>query len=53
METAKKSAMLSWVFFFLSVAACVAMYFSDTFANYITATLPFIVYFFAKALDLI
>jgi hypothetical protein len=52
METAKKSTALSWILFFVSVAACVLMYFSP-FANYITATLPFIVYYFAKALDLI
>jgi hypothetical protein len=53
METTKKSTAVSWILFFVSVAACVAMYFSDSLANYITATLPFIVYFFAKALDLI
>lgn len=53
METTKKSTAISWLLFFLFVALTVAMYFSDTFANYITATLPFIVYYFAKALDLI
>ncbi|HEX4956863.1 MAG TPA: hypothetical protein VFV46_01690 [Lacibacter sp.] len=53
METTKKSTATSWLLFFAFVALTVAMYFSDSFANYITATLPFIVYYFAKALDLI
>ncbi|WP_407528266.1 hypothetical protein PDL71_08915 [Lacibacter sp. MH-610] len=53
METTKKSTAISWLLFFLFVALTVVMYFSDSFANYITATLPFIVYYFAKALDLI
>jgi hypothetical protein len=29
------------------------MYFTPGFANYITATFPFICYYFVKALDLI
>lgn len=57
METAKKSTTTSWIYFSLSVAACIIMYFDlipgVKLANYITATLPFIVYYFAKALDLI
>jgi hypothetical protein len=52
METAKKSTTLSWIFFLVSVAASILMYYSP-FANYITATFPFICYYFAKALDLI
>ncbi|MBX9781957.1 MAG: hypothetical protein K2X48_01560 [Chitinophagaceae bacterium] len=51
-ETIKKSSAISWVLFFISVAACVGLYFSP-YANFITATFPFIVYYFAKALDLI
>ena len=49
----KKSSALNWILFFVSVVVCVAMYLSPMFANYITATLPFICYYFAKALDLI
>ena len=48
----KKSAMLNWILFFISVAAFFVMYFSPM-ANYITATLPFICYYLAKALDLL
>ncbi|MFT3843657.1 MAG: hypothetical protein QM725_01285 [Lacibacter sp.] len=47
----KKSSLLNWLLFFLSVAAFVVLYF--TWAEYITVTLPFIAYFLAKALDLI
>ncbi|MBY0478887.1 MAG: hypothetical protein K2Q24_14655 [Chitinophagaceae bacterium] len=48
----KKSSALNWILFFVSVAAFVLLYISP-YANYITATLPFIVYYLAKALDLI
>lgn len=48
----KKSTALNWILFFVSVAACVILYFTP-FANYITATFPFICYYLAKALDLI
>ncbi|MEJ8840841.1 hypothetical protein WG954_00505 [Lacibacter sp. H375] len=49
----KKSSALNWILFFVSVAACVIFYFTPAFANYITATFPFICYYFVKALDLI
>ncbi|TWI83856.1 hypothetical protein IQ13_1974 [Lacibacter cauensis] len=49
----KKSSALNWILFFVSVVVCVAMYLSPMFANYITATFPFICYYFVKALDLI
>ncbi len=48
----KKSSALNWILFFVSVAAFVLLYISP-YANYITVTLPFIVYYLAKALDLI
>ncbi len=48
----KKSTALNWILFFVSVAACVILYFTP-YANFITATFPFIVYYLAKALDLI
>ncbi|MFY7880279.1 MAG: hypothetical protein ACOVP6_09425 [Lacibacter sp.] len=48
----KKSSVLNWILFFVSVAAFFVFYFSPL-ANYITATLPFICYYLAKALDLI
>jgi hypothetical protein len=48
----KKETLVNWILFFVSVAAFFVMYFSP-FANYITATLPFICYYLAKALDLI
>jgi predicted permease len=51
-QVKKKSSAIYWILFFISVAACVLMYFSP-FANYITATLPFICYYFVKAMDLI
>jgi hypothetical protein len=47
----KKSTALNWVLFFVSVGAFVLLYF--TYAQYITVTLPFIVFYLAKALDLI
>jgi len=47
----KKSTALNWVLFFVSVGAFVLLYF--TYAEYITVTLPFIVFYLAKALDLI
>lgn len=51
-QVKKKSTAVYWLLFFISVAACVLMYFSP-YANYITATLPFICYYFVKAMDLI
>jgi hypothetical protein len=51
-QVKKKSSAVYWLLFFISVAACVLMYFSP-YANYITATLPFICYYFVKAMDLI
>lgn len=51
-QTQKKSSALNWILFFLSVAAFVIMYYSP-FANYITATLPFVCYYLVKAMDLI
>lgn len=48
----KKSSALNWILFFVSVAAFVLLYISP-YANFITVTLPFIVYYLAKALDLI
>lgn len=51
-QTQKKSSLLSWILFFVSVAAFFVLYFSPL-ANFITATLPFICYYLAKALDLI
>jgi hypothetical protein len=51
-QVKKKSSAIYWILFFISVAACALMYFSP-FANYITATLPFICYYFVKAMDLI
>jgi len=48
----KKSSALNWILFFVSVAVCVVFYFTPM-ANYITATFPFICYYFVKALDLI
>lgn len=51
METTNKSRGLYWLLFFASVASFFLVY---AFAgNYITVTLPFICYFFAKALDII
>lgn len=52
MDTAnKKSRGLYWLLFFLSVATFFLVY---AFAgNFITVTLPFVVYFFAKSLDII
>ncbi len=47
----KKSAALHWLLFFASVAAFVVLYF--VYPELITVTFPFIVYFFAKGLDLI
>jgi hypothetical protein len=49
----KKSSALNWILFFVSVAACVIFYLVPPFSNYITATFPFIGYYFVKALDLI
>jgi hypothetical protein len=51
-QTQKKSTTLYWILFFVSVAAFFVMYYSP-FANYITATLPFICYYLVKAMDLI
>lgn len=50
---ATKSRLINWVLFFASVAAFFLLYFSDGGANYITVTLPFVCYFFAKAMDII
>ncbi|HRQ16173.1 MAG TPA: hypothetical protein PL085_03835 [Agriterribacter sp.] len=52
MDTAnKKSRGLYWLLFLLSVVVFFVVY---AFAgNFITVTLPFVVYFFAKALDII
>jgi len=47
----KKSAALHWLLFFASVAAFVVLFF--VYPELITVTFPFIVYFFAKGLDLI
>lgn len=53
MDTAnKKSKGLYWVLFLLSVAAFFIVYASSA-GNFITLTLPFIGYFFVKALDVI
>ncbi|NCU06326.1 MAG: hypothetical protein GXC73_20420 [Chitinophagaceae bacterium] len=51
----KKSSALNWILFFVSVAVCLIMYLVPGLglANYITATFPFICYYFVKALDLI
>ncbi len=47
----KKSRSLYWLLFLISVAVFFLVY---VFAgNLITLTLPFIVYFFAKALDIV
>lgn len=51
-QSQKKSTALYWILFFVSVAAFFVMYYSP-FANYITATLPFICYYLVKAMDLI
>ncbi len=51
-QTQKKSTTLYWILFLVSVAAFFVMYYSP-FANYITATLPFICYYLVKAMDLI
>jgi hypothetical protein len=53
METTnKKSRGLYWLLFFASVAAFFMIY-TLTSGNMLTVTLPFIVYFFAKAMDII
>lgn len=50
-NTKNKSSFLYWVLFFASVASFFLVY--AFVGNYITVTLPFICYFFAKALDII
>lgn len=50
--TKKKSRLIYWVLFLASVAAFFLVY-NLTSGNMLTVTLPFIVYFFAKALDII
>lgn len=53
MDTANnKSKGLYWVLFLLSVVAFFVVYASPA-GNFITLTLPFIGYFFVKALDVI
>lgn len=53
MDTANnKSKGLYWILFLLSVVAFFVVYASPA-ANFITLTLPFIGYFFVKALDVI
>lgn len=50
-NTKGKSSFFFWILFLASVASFFLVY---AFAgNYITVTLPFICYFFAKALDII
>jgi hypothetical protein len=50
MEVAKKSRTKYWVYFFLSVVASVVVY---AFAGgYCSMVLPFVVTYFAMALDL-
>jgi hypothetical protein len=50
METAKKSRTKYWVYFFISVAAFFGVY---AFAGgYCSMVLPFVVTYFAMALDL-
>jgi len=50
-ETAKKSTAIFWILFLLSVVAFFGVY--SIGGGYCTLTLPFVVTFFAKALDLI
>jgi hypothetical protein len=50
METTKKSTGLYWILFFLSVAAFCLVY--AVGGGYCSMVLPFVVTFFAKALDL-
>jgi hypothetical protein len=50
METTKKSTGLYWILFFVSVAAFVLVY--AVGGGYCSMVLPFIVTFFAKAMDL-
>jgi hypothetical protein len=50
METSKKSTGLYWILFFLSLGAAVLVYVVG--GGYSSMVLPFIVTFFAKAMDL-
>ncbi|MDO9373121.1 MAG: hypothetical protein V4725_13630 [Bacteroidota bacterium] len=50
METSKKSTGLYWILFFLSLIAAVLVYIVG--GGYSSMVLPFIVTFFAKAMDL-
>ncbi len=50
METTKKSTGLYWILFFASLVAAVLVYMVG--GGYCSMVLPFIVTFFAKALDL-
>jgi hypothetical protein len=47
----KKSSALNWLLFFASVGAFFLLFWLKP--EFITVTLPFVVYFLAKALDLI
>ncbi len=51
METAKKSRVIYWIGFFLSIVAFFGVYAIG--GGYCSLVLPFIVTFFAMALDLL
>ncbi len=51
METSKKSTALYWILFFISVAAFFIVYMVG--GGYCSMVLPFVVTYFAKALDLL